>query len=86
MCIRDRDNIDADRAIREYSEILGNAANLLVDQEQVDKVRAERAAAEQQAQQQMMQAQNAQNAKVLSQTDTQRPNALTQLLQRGQSE
>jgi len=33
----------------------------------------------------MQQAQTAQNAKVLSQTDTQRPNALTQLLQGGQS-
>lgn len=77
------DNIDADKAIREYSEILGNAANLLVDQDEVDKVRAERQAAAAQEQQQMMQAQQAQNAKVLSQTDTQRPNALTELMGRG---
>tara|TARA_B100000925_G_scaffold89921_1_gene65059 strand:- start:3140 stop:3676 length:537 start_codon:yes stop_codon:yes gene_type:complete len=79
------DNIDADKAIREYSEIMGNAANLLVDQEQVDKIRADRQAQEMQQMQQMQQAQTAQNAKVLSQTDTQRPNALTQLLQGGQS-
>ena len=77
------DNIDADKAIREYSEILGNAANLLVDQDEVDKVRAERQAQAAQEQQQMMQAQQAQNAKVLSQTDTQRPNALTELMGRG---
>ena len=64
---------------------MGNAANLLVDQEQVDKIRADRQAQEMQQMQQMQQAQTAQNAKVLSQTDTQRPNALTQLLQGGQS-
>ena len=79
------DNIDADKAIREYSEILGNAANLLVDKEQVDAMRAQRQADQAQMMQQQQQAAMAQNAKVLSQTDTQRPNALTQLLQGGAS-
>ena len=79
------DNIDADKAIREYSEILGNAANLLIDKEQVDAMRAQRQADQAQMMQQQQQAAMAQNAKVLSQTDTQRPNALTQLLQGGAS-
>lgn len=81
------DNIDADKALREYSHILGNPTDILVDKALVEQTRAARAEAEQQQQemQQTMQmgAGAAQNAKVLSETDTQNPNALTELLGRG---
>ena len=78
------DNLDADEAIRNYGEILGTSPEILRDAQEVEAIRAQRREA-QQAEQQMMQLQQgAQAAKVLSEADTQRPNALTALLQGGQ--
>ena len=84
------DNIDADEGMRQYAEILGNSPDLLRDSAQVAKIRADRAqqqqvaqAAEMAGQAAEMAGQAAQGAKVLSETDTQNPNALTDLLGRG---
>jgi len=77
------DNLNADEAIRNYGEILGTSPEILRDADQVAQIRQQRAQA-QQAEQQMMQLQQgAQAAKVLSEADTQNPNALTALLQGG---
>jgi hypothetical protein len=77
------DNLNADEAIRNYGEILGTSPEILRDADQVEAIRAQRREA-QQAEQQMMQLQQgAQAAKVLSEADTQNPNALTALLQGG---
>jgi hypothetical protein len=79
------DVIDADHAIRQYSEIMGNEPELLRPEAAVEQTR--RARAEEQAKQQAMEqaAGAAQSAKVLSEADTQNPNALTDLLGTGQS-
>jgi hypothetical protein len=77
------DNLNADEAIRNYGEILGTSPEILRDADQVEAIRAQRREA-QQAEQQMMQLQQGvQAAKVLSEADTQNPNALTALLQGG---
>jgi hypothetical protein len=77
------DNLNADEAIRSYGEILGTSPEILRDADEVEAIRAQRREA-QQAEQQMMQLQQgAQAAKVLSEADTQNPNALTSLLQGG---
>ena len=78
------DNLNADEAIRNYGEILGTSPQILRDADEVAamrEARREAQAAEQQAAQLM---QGAQAAKVLSEADTQTPNALTSLLQGGQ--
>lgn len=84
------DNIDADIAFRAYGETLGISPDIIRDDDQVKEMRAERQAAQQQQaqmEQTMASAQiaqtGAQAAKVLSQADTSRPNALTALLQGG---
>lgn len=78
------DNLNADEAIRNYGEILGTSPEILRDADAVEAIRTQRREA-QQAEQQMMQLQQgAQAAKVLSEADTQNPNALTALLQGGQ--
>ncbi len=81
------DNIDRDEALRQYSDILGNSPKILRSKDAVDEIRAARAQAQQQqmeAQQGLVTAQaanqGAQAAKVLSEADTQSPNALTALL------
>jgi hypothetical protein len=79
------DNIDADAGLRQYAEILGNSPDLLRDSGQVEQLRADRAQAQQQQEAAAMAGQAAQGAKVLSETDTQHPNALTDLLGRGGS-
>lgn len=77
------DVLDADFALREYSEVMGNNPKLLKPKDEVDKGREEQAQAAQ-AQQGMEAAGGmAQSAKVLSETDTQTPNALTDLLGAG---
>ena len=74
------DNVDADKALRDYAEIVGVAPDMMVDSASVEEARKARAQ-EQQQQQAMAQAgQLAQGAKVLSEADTQNPNALTDLL------
>jgi hypothetical protein len=77
------DVLDADFALREYSEVLGNNPKLLKPTEEVEQARA--AQAEQAQQQQAMEQAGsmAQGAKVLSETDSQSPNALTDLLGAG---
>ena len=74
------DNIDADKAFREYSEILGNSPTVLRDMDTVIAQREARAEQQAQAQQAEQAGVMAANAKVLSETDTQNPNALTDLL------
>jgi hypothetical protein len=77
------DNFDSDEAVRQYSEILGNSPDLLRDSRQVQSIRDQRAQQQQAEQAAAMASQAAQGAKVLSETDTQNPNALTDLLGRG---
>ena len=77
------DVLDADYAIRQYSEILGNDPELVKDEGVVRTLRDDRAAAQQQAAQAEQAASAAQSAKVLSEADTQNPNALTDLLGSG---
>lgn len=81
------DNLDGDEALRQYSDILGNGPDILRDPTAVQALRRQRAeqmAAQQQAEQMAVTAgaaqQGAQAAKVLSETDTTTPNALSQLL------
>jgi len=77
------DNLDADEAIRSYGEVLGTSADIMRDAEQVAAMRERRAQQQQMEQQMAMASQGAQAAKVLSEADTQNPNALTALLQGG---
>ena len=75
------DNLDSDRAVRDYAEIVGAAPETIREQSEVDEIRKARAEAmaQQEAVEQGMQ--GAQAAKTLSETDTNTPNALTALLQ-----
>lgn len=81
------DNLDMDEAIREYAEILGTSPNIVRDESEVDDIRQGRAQ-KMKAEQDAMMAESvantvatgAQGAKVLSEADTQSPNALTDLL------
>jgi hypothetical protein len=77
------DNLDADMAIRQYGEILGTSADIIRETDAVAQLRQQRAEAQAQEQQMMQLQQGAQAAKVLSEADTQSPNALTDLLQGG---
>jgi len=77
------DIVDADHALREYSEILGNDPKIILSQDIVDAKRQARQEEAQQQQQMAQVGQAAQSAKVLSEADTQNPNALTALLQSG---
>jgi hypothetical protein len=79
------DVINPDEAVRQYAEILGNSPDLVNDSASV----AAKREAEAEAAQAQMAAQSvpaaAGAAKVLSETDTQNPNALTALLGSGAS-
>ena len=84
------DNVDPDKAYREYTDIVGNGPEILRERSEVDRIREDRA--KQQAQQAAMEAgqvgagtaqQSAQAAKLLSETDTSQPSALNQLLKMG---
>jgi hypothetical protein len=79
------DNINADEAVRQYAEVLGNSPDLMNDSKEVDSKRKAKAEAAQAAQAMETAQVGAQGAKVLSETDTQNPNALTDLLGRGAS-
>ena len=74
------DKIDLDEMVEEYGERVGVSAKIIRDEETVKKIRAERI--KQQQQQQMMEqaGQMVQGAKILSETKTEEPNALTALL------
>jgi hypothetical protein len=77
------DNINSDEAVRQYAEILGNSPDLMRDSKEVDAKRKSDAEAAQATQAMETAGAAAQGAKVLSETDTQNPNALTDLLGRG---
>ena len=73
------DNVDVDASYREYASIIGMGPDNLRSPDEVATLRAQRA--EQQQQQMALEqaGQAAQAAKVLSEADTQQPNALTAL-------
>tara|TARA_R110000787_G_scaffold262380_2_gene367795 strand:+ start:511 stop:2259 length:1749 start_codon:yes stop_codon:yes gene_type:complete len=77
------DVVDADFALREYSDVMGNDPKLLKPNDAVDAARAARAEQQQQEQAMATAGGAAQGAKVLSETDTQSPNALTDMLSAG---
>jgi len=79
------DNFDLDQGVREYSEILGNSPKLLREKAARDQLRADRAEAEQRAVLAEQANGAADTARLLSEADTQNPNALTDLLGRGES-
>jgi len=79
------DNLDLDEAVREYADILGGSPKLLREITERDQIRGERAKQQQMAQMAAQANQGADTARLLSEADTQNPNALTDLLGRGQS-
>jgi len=79
------DGIDSDEALRQYSEILGTSPDVIISEEELQAKRQARAEEQQQMQAMEQASQLAQGAKVLSETDTQNPNALTDLLGTGAS-
>ena len=79
------DNINSDEALRQYSDILGVSPDIMRDADEVAQMREAREQEQQQMQAMEQAGSLAQNAKVLSETDTQNPNALTDLLGTGQS-
>ncbi|MDA3040713.1 MAG: portal protein [Actinomycetota bacterium] len=74
------DIIDADEALRQYADSLGNDPAILRDAAAVDKMRGERQASQERQTALENATQGAQAAKVLSEADTQNPNALTSLI------
>jgi hypothetical protein len=77
------DNLDEDEALQEYADILGVPPKVVRDREAVDGRRQARAQERQAQEQQAAAMQGAEAAKLLSETDTQSPNALTELLSQG---
>jgi len=79
------DNVDADKVALEYHDMLGVTNRILRFPEPRDQIRQQRAQMAQQQIQAEQQVQNAQAAKLLSETDTRGDNALTDLInaQRG---
>ena len=74
------DIIDADEALRQYADSLGNDPAILRDTASVDKMRGERQASQERQVALENATQGAQAAKVLSEADTQNPNALSSLI------
>ena len=74
------DGIDADEALRQYSDILGTSPDVIISSDDLAAKRQARAQEQQATQAMEMGSQAAQSAKVLSETDTQNPNALTDLI------
>ena len=79
------DVINPDEAVRQYAEILGNSPDLVNDSDAVESKRAADAEAAQAEMAANRAPEVAGAAKVLSETDTQNPNALTALLGSGAS-
>jgi hypothetical protein len=79
------DNINSDEALRQYGDILGVSPDIMRDEDEVAQMREAREQAQQEQDAMEQMAPMAQNAKVLSETDTQNPNALTDLLGTGQT-
>jgi hypothetical protein len=74
------DNIDTDSTIDLYADMLGVSPRVTVAKDEVMALRKKRAEAMAQQQAQQQAAQTAQTAQVLSQTDTSRQSALTDLV------
>ena len=72
------EKMNTDNLIDEYANRLGISQDLLVGNKEVALIRADRAKAQQAAQQAQQAASAAQTAKVMSETDTQSSNALTE--------
>ena len=79
------DGIDSDAALRQYANILGTSPDVIISDEELQAKRQARAEEQQQMQAMQQAGQLAQGAKILSETDTQNPNALTDLLGTGAS-
>ena len=79
------DNIDADEAVRQYADIVGTSPDIIRDSKDVEQMRADRDAQTQMQEMAATAAAGADSAKVLSETDTQNPNALTDLIGGGET-
>ena len=79
------DGIDSDEALRQYANILGTSPDVIISDDELQAKRQARAEEQQQMQAMQQAGQLAQGAKILSETDTQNPNALTDLLGTGAS-
>ena len=81
------DKLDVDQAIDSFADMSGVSATVVLPQEQVEQIRQQRAQQQQAAQAMQMGMAAADGAKTLSETNTQDPNALTQLVNaaRGQT-
>ncbi len=74
------DKVNFDEMIEEYGDRLGVPPKIIRSEEETAEIRKQRAAQEQEAAAMEQAGQMVQGAKVLSETDTQGPNALTALL------
>ncbi|MHA8112847.1 portal protein [Kosakonia cowanii] len=82
------DKLDVDQAIDSFADMSGVSATVVLPQEQVEQIRQQRAEQQRAAQAMQMGMAAADGAKTLSETNTQDPNALTQLVNaaRGQQQ
>jgi len=76
------DKLDTDEIVDRYADMLGVDPQLIVADDKVALIRADRAKQQQQAQAAAMAPQAAQTAKTLSETDTEGKNALTDTMNR----
>lgn len=74
------DKIDFDQTVDEYADLVGAPPRMIRPDDAVEQIRQGRQRQEQMAQAAALGGQGAQAAKVLSETDTRGPNALTQML------
>lgn len=74
------DKIDADQAIDEYAGLVGTPPRIIRSDDRVQEIRAERAEAQQAQQMAAAVPQGAETARLLSETDTRSPSALTDML------
>lgn len=82
------DKLDVDKAIDSFADMSGVSATVVLPQEQVEQIRQQRAEQQRAAQAMQMGMTAVDGAKTLSETNTQDPNALTQLVNaaRGQQQ
>ena len=73
------DKVDLDQLIDEYGEMAGVPARVIVPDDQVAAIRQQRAEAQQAQEQAELAERSASAAKMLSETDTEKPSALRQL-------
>jgi hypothetical protein len=74
------DNIDFDETVNEYGELVGLPPRLIRAKDDVTRMRRERAKQQQQLQQAALSQQSIEGAKVLSETNTESKNALTDMM------